>query len=793
MPLLEMKSNLSFGAGDQSGGNTGGNTGGTPVLNEPTPPTPSLTSAVFAPVPTRHQIDASVGRARLQSRLVTPTTDLSAINKNFGSNTFTAGNTPSFPHNELNVAPTPTTLYLDKKLDFAPIFSLTNKATNTYNLGDNPTPLQQISTIGINGLNNYATIPNQYGFTFTPLNNSDNKFPTTRPTTSLESRLYFNHQKDREINAGFTRNALGLDNYYAQNFRQDTRLGKSSQPKVIRGIGQRWESADINISSILNPVASTITGITTNIPIVGDLIGSGINNLNAAATRFIDTAIDRIGEGGSAAFGRGIGTFINRYKADAIRIGEFANPTSTYAIKQGFLHRQNKYDRQYTKLMGFGGDIVFSTHNHHSINRSNLDLNPQVFNSLSTFSIPGVPGMMFNRHGRNIGDTFSVGEDAATAAIEIGSQIFDSISTRAYTLVNKLEFPQLQISFKGIEFGGGNSAITNGLRKIGRGLQGIGGGIQSGLQSVGVPALPSINILRNKKVKELGGVVAGAAAAVVGGVVAGGTAAFNAAKKAQEFAKSIENIAGDLGKANLAKLDQRAFEDIGIDKVNLIPYGETAYKEEEYGTLDHIPFKFVDARQDKPIVFRAILSGITDSFSPEYSPERYVGRPDMVYVYQGTTREISFNFDVYPKSDAELVTLWEKLNYLAGLTYPDMRSGQMIAPFSKLTIGQMYIDAPGYISSLVYTVQDNTTWEVDFAKLPKYIQVACTFNYIGNRLPTSTQKHFDVPWVAEEVYSADNNSTTFQVAASLLGGKNSPIPSQNLGDITKGFLKNVGL
>ena len=165
----------------------------------------------------------------------------------------------------------------------------------------------------------------------------------------------------------------------------------------------------------------------------------------------------------------------------------------------------------------------------------------------------------------------------------------------------------------------------------------------------------------------------------------------------------------------------------------------------------------------------------------------------MVYVYQGTTREISFNFDVYPKSDAELVTLWEKLNYLAGLTYPDMRSGQMIAPFSKLTIGQMYIDAPGYISSLVYTVQDNTTWEVDFAKLPKYIQVACTFNYIGNRLPTSTQKHFDVPWVAEEVYSADNNSTTFQVAASLLGGKNSPIPSQNLGDITKGFLKNVGL
>ena len=124
-------------------------------------------------------------------------------------------------------------------------------------------------------------------------------------------------------------------------------------------------------------------------------------------------------------------------------------------------------------------------------------------------------------------------------------------------------------------------------------------------------------------------------------------------------------------------------------------------------------------RLNNSIVFRVILSGITDTFSPEYSAERYVGRPDNVYVYQGTTREISFNFDVYPKSDAELVTLWEKLNYLAGLTYPhwtdkDGLGKGMIAPFSKLTIGQMYDDAPGYISSLSYTVQDNTTWEVEF-------------------------------------------------------------------------------
>ena len=242
MPLIEMKSFLAVGAGGAGGT-------GTPQLNEPptTPPITPLTSAVFSPIPTRQEIDASVGRARLQSRLLAPKTDLSAINKNFGSNTFTAGNTPSFPHNELNVAPIPTTLYLDKKMDFASIFSPINKATNVYNLNNNPTPLQKISTVGINGLNNYATIPNQYGFTFTPLNNSDNKFPTTRPTTSLESRLYFNHQKDREINAGFTRPGLGLDNYYNQNFESNIRMGISNRPKVVRAIGQRWGDDAFNL------------------------------------------------------------------------------------------------------------------------------------------------------------------------------------------------------------------------------------------------------------------------------------------------------------------------------------------------------------------------------------------------------------------------------------------------------------------------------------------------------------------------------------------------------------------
>jgi hypothetical protein len=226
-------------------------------------------------------------------------------------------------------------------------------------------------------------------------------------------------------------------------------------------------------------------------------------------------------------------------------------------------------------------------------------------------------------------------------------------------------------------------------------------------------------------------------------------------------------------KAALAKLGQNAFDDKGRDRVNLIPYGQDGYDiggvETPLDELDWIPFKFKDVRKKRSIVFRAILSGISDTFSPEYASERYIGRPDPVYVYQGTTREIGFTFDVYPKSDSELVTLWEKLNYLAGQTYPhwseQISGGKgMISPFTELTIGQMYTDTPGYISSLTYTVMDEGTYETVFAKLPKYIQVAVTFQHIGKRLPSATQKHFELPWVAEEQYFGSGLRDSFMDA-----------------------------
>ena len=191
------------------------------------------------------------------------------------------------------------------------------------------------------------------------------------------------------------------------------------------------------------------------------------------------------------------------------------------------------------------------------------------------------------------------------------------------------------------------------------------------------------------------------------------------------------------------------------DRVNLVPYGsKTIIKLEESDNSDFIPFRFRDVNNNKYIIFRALLSGITDNFTPEFAAERYVGRPDQVYVYQGTNREISFTFDIYPKTRQELPVLWEKMNFLAGLVYPSWATTPsgglgMIAPFIELTIGDMYKDTPGFLSQLSLTVQDGTTWEIDDWKLPKYIQANCSFTYIGKYLPNQIGKHYELPWLTD--------------------------------------------
>ena len=220
---------------------------------------------------------------------------------------------------------------------------------------------------------------------------------------------------------------------------------------------------------------------------------------------------------------------------------------------------------------------------------------------------------------------------------------------------------------------------------------------------------------------------------------------------------------GNQGSIVTPKLDEKLglYQDINTnnsaDQINLHPYGDTP--EPEF-SKDLVDFRFKDVINKKFISFRAILGTITDTMSPEWNAERYLGRPDKVHTYMGTDRNISFDFKVYPKTKQELITLWDKLNFLVGLTYPTIRRGgftngfRQIAPYIEMTMGNMFRNTPGYLSSLTLTADETSTWETDDGfQLPKFIQASAEFVYIGNYVPSTTSKHYELDWLQDGGFS----------------------------------------
>jgi len=603
------------------------------------------------------------------------------------------------------------------------------------------------------------------------------------PINNENSRLLSLHQKDNF-----------LDNYYGQlkgsgqlGIRRQSgpaSLSLLKQPFIVRDIGNNWGVDTVN------PDELGFFGA------VGGIVRGGLN------------IIDQLG---GAVLGRQPSVFATRALSDLGRQGSFLLSAKGigFLLKQKTLKRENKaygIDKNgntflhgeltspFGSLIGkYKGSVYGPISGFYRDNDGNqlignltdIGVNLQKYSPKSLLSQPGIPSLQFS---------INKDKDAILAVQYAAGQTKDKIENLLNSIPNSVSdvfgdklknIPRYNIETDS-KLNFNTDALLDKLTPVGDFVAGVAEQAQDlakqGLNYLkGIkgpkflskfkspfktPKLPKFNNPFNFDGGGGGGINLGIPESLKGvGDFLSGTA-----KAIGSF--SLNRVPVTAAKNLAAEIDLEAFAEVGVDKVNLIPYGTrnvnpnlkvaegrntgeavTADGKTE-NELDFIPFRFEDSGGNI-IVFRAILSGITDTFTPEYASERYVGRPDSVHVYQGTNREISFTFDVYPKSSGELLPLWEKMNYLAGLTYPEFTSiakggGQgMVAPYCKLTIGDMYKNAPGYISGLTYTVQDNGTWELDLAQVPKYIQASCTFVYIGDRLPHSTQKFYDVNWIPE--------------------------------------------
>lgn len=207
------------------------------------------------------------------------------------------------------------------------------------------------------------------------------------------------------------------------------------------------------------------------------------------------------------------------------------------------------------------------------------------------------------------------------------------------------------------------------------------------------------------------------------------------------------------------------------DKVNVIDFGKRnlkqiyrwkpsiAFTETTFGqfldptdtTNDLVKFYFTGPKlhasskeKDDVLVFRAIISSLTDSFNASWNPVQFIGRADPNYIYQGYQRQLDLNFTVYATARDEMKPMYRKLNYLASYTAPEYSTETIAlkAPWLRITIGDLLVHQPVVLTSVYYTFADaDTTWETNITQDPQMMQVpfkvdvSLQFNVVTDYLP----------------------------------------------------------
>lgn len=214
------------------------------------------------------------------------------------------------------------------------------------------------------------------------------------------------------------------------------------------------------------------------------------------------------------------------------------------------------------------------------------------------------------------------------------------------------------------------------------------------------------------------------------------------------------------------------------------PFDDVGYK--------GMPFYFKDLRDGKIVTFRAYIEGLSETLSPSWNSETYIGRSEPVYTYTSTEREVNFTLKLFAQTKDELNMIYQKMNRLTSMTYPEYAKdfrfgsdeegtvgGQQAnansnsnepasqdavevssggkflpkAPLVKMRMGDLFgggkgatifgasrdtkVELGGFIKSLSYNYPDNGVWEIKEGNIvPKYIECSIGYQIIHSSVPS---------------------------------------------------------
>ena len=155
-----------------------------------------------------------------------------------------------------------------------------------------------------------------------------------------------------------------------------------------------------------------------------------------------------------------------------------------------------------------------------------------------------------------------------------------------------------------------------------------------------------------------------------------------------------------------------------LDKINALPLYQSSKVDNSKPVNDLCKFRIGIINNSNPslktyIHFRAFLDSMDDSYSADWASQKYMGRAENLYNYQGFDRTVNLSWTVAAQSKQELIPMYKKLNYLASVCAPDYSdSGYMRGNLIELTVGGYIYEQTGIMQGIQYGVPQESPWEI---------------------------------------------------------------------------------
>ena len=256
---------------------------------------------------------------------------------------------------------------------------------------------------------------------------------------------------------------------------------------------------------------------------------------------------------------------------------------------------------------------------------------------------------------------------------------------------------------------------------------------------------------------------------------------------------------GKLGGRYLSQRTNQMESKYGLgtgDSINLLSPGEEYELDENQAfakvgdkiLYDFIPIWMKKIGSTKPVMFRALISGLTETVSPSWNSSKFVGNPYNFYTFDSIERSTSFNLKLYCNNSVELANNWEKITKITQMAYPSIGAQFANAPIIQFRIGDIYNGKTGFIESLTYTIPDETNWETDGGSgyLPKVIDVALTIKFIESVGAEDRPYQYTISKTAAEAINEKRQATS-DIAASRTQSDGSIKQDEPVKVTTKGF------